>query len=423
MTEQNDLNPYNLQPETRLTTHNLTMRVEDGDYIVGRMETGEFVALPEVGKLIIELFQKNNSIQGITDFLTQEYELDFDVESFAESLIELGFIKAIDGHVLNIGAEQKSALPWLRAHHVQWLFSTPMKILYAALLVAAGFSLATQPELIPGYNDFFWTNIGSLVILVNTTLFMTNLAVHEIAHLVAARSLGVPAYFSLGTRLYDLVVQTNVTGLWAIPRRRRYRVYLAGMAWDLIPISVAILLLAYGNLPVIINKILSSLILLIFFGVLWQFQFYMRTDIYFVVLDLLHCYSLFDDSLAYLHYLFDQIKRFLLPKQAGKVLSNPLDLFSSEDQRKIKAYTILMVLGSAISTTVFVFYGVPILVTLFVEAYHSIQQGVILGQILLVMDGLLVILIEGGFQLSFLVVFVKNRRKWLSSLWTAVKHP
>lgn len=416
------VNQYSLQPETRLTMHNLIMRTEDGDYIIGRMETGEFIALPEVGHIVVDLFQKNNSLQEIKGYLWQEYELDFDVETFVENLIELDFVKAIDGQPVESGVEQKVTFPWLQSYHVQWLFSKPIKFLYVLLLMAAGLTIITRPELVPNYNDFFWSTRGSIVIFLNTILFITNLTLHELAHLAAARSLGVSAYVNLGTRLHDLVLQTNVTGLWAIPRNKRYRVYLAGIAWDLIPISVAILLLAHADIPLVVRNILSTLILLNFFGVIWQFQFYMRTDIYFVVLSLMRCYSLFDDSLAYLRYLFNLIKRSLFSKQSEDPTENPLKYLSPRDQWKVKSYTILMILGSSISLAIFFAYGIPILVILFIEAFHSVQQGIDQSQTMLVLDGLVVILVEGTFQLVFVVTFLKNRRKRLSQIWSQVIH-
>ena len=44
-----------LAPETQIKLHELVARKEDGTTIVGRAETGEFVALPKVGGQIIEL--------------------------------------------------------------------------------------------------------------------------------------------------------------------------------------------------------------------------------------------------------------------------------------------------------------------------------------------------------------------------------
>lgn len=417
---QDTISQYYPQSESRLMLHDLVERVEDGEYIVGRIETGEFVALPEVGKKVIDLFRKNYSLQEASDYLSQKYEMDFDLDSFVESLIDLGFVKSIDGHYVQSHPEENIAWSWLQPRHVQWLFSKPIKLLYATLLAIVIFSIITHPGAMPKYNAFFWSASGSLVVFVNTALFMTNLMVHELFHLMAARSLGVPAYINLGTRLHELVVQTNVTGLWALPRRKRYRVYLAGIAWDIVPVSVAILLLTYVELPTVTRNILSSLILLIFFGIVWQFQFYMRTDIYFVILDLLHCYNLFDDSVAYLQYLFTHIKHRLF-LSSRDIPVYPLAHLSITDQRKVVAYTILMVFGSLVALVVFITYGIPILFTLFVEAFLSVKQGFNSGNPLLVIDGAVVILIEGTFQVLFVTTFIKNRKAWFSDQWNQIK--
>lgn len=51
----------------------------------------------------------------------------------------------------------------------------------------------------------------------------------------------MPARISLGTRLYSLVAQTDVSGMWVASRADRMRTYLAGMGMDLVLGSVLVL--------------------------------------------------------------------------------------------------------------------------------------------------------------------------------------
>ncbi|MCA0350589.1 MAG: hypothetical protein LCH85_01215 [Chloroflexi bacterium] len=420
MTIQETANQYAIQPDTRLILHNLSERMEDGEYIIGRIETGDFIALPEVGKAAIDLFRKNYSIQDAHSYLAQRYDLDFDLESFVEGLIDLGFVRLIDGHHIHPHAEEAVAFPWLQSRHVEWIFSKPIKIMYLGLLGIVLFTIIHHPWVIPKQDAFFWSTSGSLVIFVNTILFITNLMLHELAHLIAARSLGVPAYINLGTRLHELVVQTNVTGLWSVPRKKRYRVYLAGIVWDIIPISISILLIAYTEIPATLQNILYSLILLIFFGIFWQFQFYMRTDIYFVILDLLRCYNLFDDSVSYIQYLYNNLKYNIFHPNNDKPVS-PLENISIYEKRKIIIYSILIFFGSVISLLLFTIYGIPILLGLLFNALFSIKQGIEVRNLSMIVDGIIVILIEGLFQVLFIMTFIKNRKQWFNKQWMKLK--
>ncbi len=409
----------NLSPETRVTLYPLVMRLEDEEYIVGRAETGEFVALPEVGGRIIELFQHGHSLGEAQAQLQQEYDAEIDLDDFVANLVELGFVQALDGHRLETAAAPRPNLAWLQARHVRWLFSRPVQFIYLVLLLAAALTLITHPELFPRYQDFFWSPITSLVILVNTAIVMTNLALHELAHLAAARSLGVPARIGLGTRLHNLVVQTDVTGLWAVPRHQRYRVYLAGMAWNLFSISVALLLLAYAPLATLARDLLQALVLGVFLGVLWQFEFYMRTDMYFVIMDLLRCHNLFEDSLAYLRYRARRLWRRVFPS-TDAAPTNPLDHLPTHEQRKVSLYAWFVLIGSTVSLLVFALYGLPILIELFVKAGRSVRQGITGRQLWPFLDGAVTLAIEGGLQVAFVVTFLRNRRGWFTNLRRAI---
>ncbi len=409
-----------LTAQTHVTLHPLAIRPEDDQYIVGHIETGEFVALPEVGVQVITMFQHGASIGEVQSQLRAEYEAEVDIDGFVASLVDLGFVKELDGHPLGPGKVQQPNLSWLKAHHVRWLFSWPLKITYIILLLAAGLTLISHLELLPHYQDFFWSSATSVVILVNTAMYITVLVLHELSHLVAARSLGVPAHFGLGTRLYSLVAQTDVTGLWAVPRQQRYRVYLAGIALDLLVASVALLLVSYVPLPVLAENILKALVLGEVISLLWQLQVFMRTDVYFVLMDLLRCHNLFEDSLAYLRYSIKRVWTWISPPTRTANLSYPLDHLPVHEQRKVRLYSWFVVVGTVASLSVFALYSVPILIGLLTQAGASVWKGMTLGQPWLLVDGMVTLLVQGALQVAFLVVFWKTHASWFSSWYRAI---
>lgn len=402
-----------LTPVSQLALFELVQHREGDEFVVGRIETGDFVTLPHVGKLAIDLIQQTRSLEDVADSLSNQYQIDFDVEAFAGSLVELGFVKAIDG-VPIAGVETTNvAFPRLQARHVSWLFSLPVKALYALVVAGAMGAVIIHPGILPGYAAFFWTARETLATLVNVGMAWASLAVHEVFHLFAARSLNLPARMSLGTRLTNLVVQTDVSSAWSLPRQQRYRIYLAGMAWDLFLVSICLLAIAYAGFPPMLNDLLSALILLALLGVLWQFQIFMRTDMYYVVSNWLHAYNLFDDSRAYVTFLANRafVRLGLGPKAAHP---NPVADHPKREQQQIKAYTILLVLGSALSLSAFVCFGAPILVGLFLRAVESIRVGLASGAQILVVDGVIVITLQTATLVAFLVTFVKNHPEWFS---------
>ena len=366
------------------------------------------------------MFQRGSSIGEVQSQLQAEYEAEVDIDGFVASLVDLGFVKELDGHPLVPGKAQQPNLSWLKAHHVRWLFSWPLKITYIILLLAAGLTVISHLELIPHYQDFFWSSATSVVLLVNIAMSITVLVLHEFSHLVAARSLGVPAHFGLGTRLYSLVAQTDVTGLWAVPRKQRYRVYLAGIALDLLVASVVLLLVSYVPLPVLAENILKALVLGEVITVLWQLQVFMRTDVYFVLMDLLRCHNLFEDSLAYLRYSVKQVWAWVSPPTRITNLSYPLDHLPVHEQRKVRLYSWFVVVGTVASLSVFAIYSVPILIGLLTQAGASIWQGVTLGQPWSLVDGMVTLLVQGALQVAFLVVFWKTHVSWFSSWYRAI---
>ena len=75
---------------------------------------------------------------------------------------------------------------------------------------------------------------------------------------------GLRSRLSVSRRLYFLTFQADLTRLWSVPRRARYGPLLAGMTWDAVVLTVALLLeatLARQLGPVAV-RLLRALVLL-----------------------------------------------------------------------------------------------------------------------------------------------------------------
>ncbi len=229
---------------TKVEVHRLATRRDADEWIAGRPETGEFIALPEDGWRALMLLSEGLPVQQVHARLLGETGADLDVADFVVALADLGFLVSIDGRALPQPPTPKPSLAWLRPRHARWALHPGTAIAVIALTVAAAACLALRPALVPSYHDLFWSRQGAFVFIGYAALSWLLIGLHELGHLVTARAAGVPARMTLGTRLQFLVAQTDVSALWAAPRRTRLAVYLAGLAVNLAIAATCILALA-----------------------------------------------------------------------------------------------------------------------------------------------------------------------------------
>ena len=266
--------------------------------------------------------------------------------------------------------------------------------MWLATVLAAVATLTARPDLLPASGDFFWLPGTSLPLIGATAIACLTITLHELAHLAAARAVDVPARISLSTRLYHLVAQTDVSAVWSVPRRRRYVVYLAGIGSDLAVGAVAVLLLAYAGLPGPVESALRLVVLTTTIGVAWQFEVYLRTDLYFVLLDLSRCRNLHADARRYLR----RRATSLPPGEA----------------RRVRWYAWFMVAGTAIAVGVFACYTAPILVGLWTGAAATAWHGVTTPAVLPLVDGVATLLHQ-ALLASLFLVGLRNRRRGLGT--------
>lgn len=381
-----------------LRLHPLVYR--DGDdsdeVVVGRPDLGEFVELPRLGATAIQLLGDGLSVRAVEERVAREHDVELDVAELAQALVDLSFAAAVDGVALPDPADERpgSHLPRLRAEHVRWLFGAAATAVWSVVALAAVVTLWRRPDLVPAAADFYWTPYVGLAVLVGTLMFSVNLSVHELMHLAAARSYGAPARIGFSTRLHSLVVQTDVTAIWAVPRRDRYRVYLAGLRWDSFVVGLCVLLGAYTDLA---DRLLGALAITVVLSMVAQAQVYVRTDLYYVLMEWLRARNLYQDGLAYVRYLWR--------RRRGP---DPLADLPARERRGVRIYAVAMALGCAVALTSFAVFGLPIIVQGFAGAFG----GLTTGHGLRALDSALVILVEGSLQVLFVVTFVRTHRHW-----------
>ncbi|MFC7358670.1 hypothetical protein [Nocardioides astragali] len=381
--------------------------VEDTDaWIVGRPDAGDFVALPGAAVTFLEALRRESDVAVAEQCVLDAHAADIDSEDFIATLLELGYIASIDGETQPDDARPAS-FPALRPPHVAWMFSPFSSVCVLLTGLAGALVASSSAHLVPSYHAFFVTPLDGVNIALNTGMFLLVVAGHEMNHLAAARADGVHATIGLGTRLNMLAATTTVPGMWAAPRRARFRVYLAGMRFDLTVFAALALAQETVDANGLAYGLMESLRLAILVSLVTQFALYMRTDMYFVAQELLRCRNLYGDAWAYLRHVFT-------PADVRAGRPDPTVLLPEREQAKVRVYAWFMLLGSGATLASFALFGGPILVGLVGNAWESISAGSPVG----VIDGLLVLLVEICLQGLFLVVFWRRHgatvRRFLS---------
>jgi putative peptide zinc metalloprotease protein len=390
-----------IHADTVLRLHPLVYRDGDDsdDVVVGRPALGEFVELPRVGADAVRLLGDGLSVRAVEARIAADHDVELDVEELAEALVELSFAAAVDDTAVPDPADDRpgSHLPWLRAGHVRWLFGRAATVVWCVVALAAVVTCVRRPDLVPSATDFYWTHYVGLAVLVGTVMFSVNLSIHELMHLAAARSYGAPARIGFSTRLHHLVVQTDVTAIWSVSRRHRYRVYLAGLRWDSFVVCLCVLLVAYAELPVLGVRLLGALAITVLLSMIAQAQVYVRTDLYYVLMEWLRARNLYRDGISYVRHLWH--------RRAGP---DPLADLPARERRGVRVYAVAMAVGCTVALTSFLAFGLPIIVQGVVGAFGGLVAG---GNVLHMVDSALVIVVECTLQAMFVVTFLRRRRE------------
>jgi hypothetical protein len=326
-------------------------RQHDGEEVViGNRETGVFLAVPPVAIQFLDQLAAGKTVGEVSDLHREATGEILDLEDF------LGFLETkglVEPHgVTGTNSERKTTTLREPAYHfsgfpqklAQRLFSRPV-LACVALLVALAFVMVLRDHsLMPVPADWVFSSHRALGLSALTVIAYASIFLHEMAHLVAARALGVNSRMGISHRLWFLVVETDLTGLWSVGRKQRYLPMLAGMLFDTVLTALIILALFAGQqrlflLSPFTEHLLRATAFTNLMRILWEFFLFTRTDVYFVAATFLNCKNLLNDTDVYLR---NQVARFsrraTLVDQSG---------IPPRERRAIRSYAVLYLAGRA----------------------------------------------------------------------------
>lgn len=402
-----------LNEDSRILFHTLSHRREGTEYFIGRDDIGSYIAIPEVGFRAIELLRQGATLARCKLELEKEIHEEVEIEPFIRDLIKAGFVRSVDGVELEDAYKKKRYwFTGVRQEHARLLFSGPALYLYAFVILFGLIIMLANPKYVPGYRDIFFHERYTVVLMVSFLLSWILVFKHEMSHLFAGKAQGIQGRFSISNRLHYIVAETDLTQLWQVPPENRYLPYLAGMISDLFLAALFIIFLWVSDVGVLslgplVYGILQMIILVELLGVLWQFEFFMRTDVYYVVANYFGCKNLMGDAKSLIK---NRMARF-----SKKVKSVDMSNIPEREMRVIRAYSVLFFFGTAIVLSMFVFIGLPITFQIYGDSISNLMGGYE-GHEGAFIDGLVVmILTTFEFTLLGAAIWLKRRKKRLEN--------
>jgi len=304
-----------------LQMHDLTVTPQSGGFVVGRPETGRFVVFPEVGVQALEQLRAGRSVLEASLAVTPADAAEpVDVLSFAQALVRLGFVRTVDDADSPGERSRVSGIGVAPRPRLRWAFTRPMAWVASGCAVGALVLMISTPAVRPHALDVFFLPNPAASLAALTLMTYALAAVHELAHVLGAAAVGVPARLRITRRLYFLTFETNLTGLWALPARKRIGPLLAGMGFDAIVLFGVLGLRAADVGP---DRFLAALALVELFAIVSQFFVFLRTDVYAVMTALLGCTNLAETTRLSLR---GSVGRLSATVRARLAASRPRDL-------------------------------------------------------------------------------------------------
>ncbi|WP_152627520.1 hypothetical protein [Streptacidiphilus melanogenes] len=273
-----------------LRLYPLTYLEEGEEVTVGRADIDSYGLFPADGAALLRRLEAGDSPNQAARWYQEHYGETVDMLEFLEVLEEF--------ELLVPEGEQVAEAPVIRWRRLaDAVFSWPAWCLYAAVTIAGVVVMIADSHVTPQYQNIFFTT-SSLVALTagNVLGQLPWILLHEGAHALGGRRLGLNSTLTIGRRFYYLVFLTSLDGLVAVPRRKRYLPMLAGMGVDVVVVCglslAAAPLVGHGGATGFTGRLLLAMAFGALLRLAWQFYFFLRTDLYFLAVTVLGCNDL-----------------------------------------------------------------------------------------------------------------------------------
>jgi len=335
----------------QIIVHPFTRQPDGSEIIIGSRGKGPYLAVAPEAVEVLDLLAEYGSVERVSDLFEKKYGVVPALDDLISSLEANGIVTrqlAAAGQTTE-SAGSPAPEADLQSGHLfgfpQWiarLLFSPAAIAFFVLVILSACAVMTW--VIPRPKDLYFTRHQALGFLLVTALSYLGVFIHECAHLIAANASGINSRFGWGQRLWFFVAETDLTGMWSLPKKKRYLPLLAGLLIDAVSGSVLVLVLfAYHHgwldVPAFGVRLITALIVTYALRLLWQCFFFVRTDLYYVIATACNCRNLMADTETFMK---NQLARVL--PQISVVRQSHIPKL---ERRVIRAYALMWVLGRA----------------------------------------------------------------------------
>ncbi len=374
----------------------------DGDTVtIGDTRRQVFLAIPAEGLDILDWLAEGRTVAETVELYEQRYAEVPDIDDFLALLAEEGFVGPAAEVEATIPAD-RSNLRWITPARARRLVGAPVLGLCGILVALATVLIAIDPGVVPGPTVLVFPHHLAALSLSLFAFSLAGVLVHELAHLVGARSAGVPARIGFSHRLWVIVAETDMTGIWLAPKRRRYLAFLAGAIVDAASASLLVGLLWAGrrgwlHLSPTWAQLAGAALFTYLMRLLWQCFLFVRTDFYYVAATALNCKSLLADTEDFLRNCWSRARR------SGAAVDQ--SAIPAAEMRVVRLYSLIWVAGRMLALASLIFVTIPVLgrygaeTVRFVTGGHS-KYGAI--------DILTIVVLALGLQGAGLVAWIRG---------------
>lgn len=360
--------------DTRYFVIPLSIQPEGEDFLIGSAEMEDYYQIPAAGHRVVTMLQAGSTPGEIKATLASEGGEMVDVDDFLAMLLSIGFLyPAAEAHRhaerLATRDEDKRILFRADPKLARAIFSLPMLAAYLAVLGTAGWFAISDPALRIDRMAFFIERDLALTLVTLLLLSSAAVALHELGHMLAAARYGVSSRLGIGNRLWNIVAEADLSGIWQLPRGQRYLPLMAGMMVDLLMIALVTLTIAalrhqgVGGFPILL---LHALMLQIFVTLIWQSNLFLRTDIYYLLSNYLGYPNLDGDARIYL--------RDLLHHLSGGRFGTPAGAPAYKSIGVLRAFAVLWLLGRIAAVAVLILIFLPTLWRYAVKTWEAYRD-------------------------------------------------
>lgn len=381
----------------------VTQRARDGKIYIGNKATKSFLVIDSYWTPLVDILKTPQTVEEIARKLKR-----IDDECFSEDevmakikILLLFFSKyhllhRIDNHIFHHHLKVAGVyFPKLTPKLIKLIFN-PIPI---AVIIGFGIVALTSPfinhNFIPKPIDFFWHPRLSIALLTYFLISWIMVYFHEFAHFATARFFGAKGGFRFSHRLYFLVVETWFPDIYALHEYKRIAIFMSGIITDLAIVGISYLLLTYQHFFPFLSPLffifIRQIVLLQWLTILWQFYFFMQTDLYYVIKDLLHIGNLYSLSL-------EKVKSWIF----GSPFTPKL---KKRDSIIVSIYAVFFICGTITAFIRYGFYHLPITFWLFQKSIFDIANGIKTNDLVTTCDGIVVFTLETFFFLLLLSTF------------------